>query len=146
MRVNDRGPFVAGRIIDLSYSAAKALNIVGPGTAPVVVEAVQVVEDLEQGENRWEAEPVPDFQHGRFTIQIGAYKTPYNAVKQKARLISRYEDIRVEKIRYRDEDLFRVQLGQYGDLIEAHILCAQLQEDGFMDAQVVAIDNGEGEG
>lgn len=40
VRVNDRGPFVGTRIIDLSYAAAKKLEMVGPGTAPVLVRAV----------------------------------------------------------------------------------------------------------
>ncbi|MDE0308480.1 MAG: septal ring lytic transglycosylase RlpA family protein [Acidiferrobacterales bacterium] len=40
VRVNDRGPFVGDRIIDLSYSAASKLDMVGPGTAPVLVKAV----------------------------------------------------------------------------------------------------------
>lgn len=38
--VNDRGPFVKGRIIDLSYAAAKELDVVQKGTAPVIVEAI----------------------------------------------------------------------------------------------------------
>ncbi len=40
VRVNDRGPFVGNRIIDLSYAAANKLDMVGPGTAPVLVRAV----------------------------------------------------------------------------------------------------------
>jgi rare lipoprotein A len=40
LKVNDRGPFVAGRVIDLSYAAAQSLDVVGHGTAPVLVEAI----------------------------------------------------------------------------------------------------------
>lgn len=40
VRVNDRGPFVDNRIIDLSYTAAKELDLIGPGTGPVLVEAI----------------------------------------------------------------------------------------------------------
>ncbi len=40
LKVNDRGPFVAGRVIDLSYAAAQSLGVVGHGTAPVLVEAI----------------------------------------------------------------------------------------------------------
>ena len=40
VRVNDRGPFARGRVIDLSYASAKALDMVGSGTAPVYVEAM----------------------------------------------------------------------------------------------------------
>lgn len=40
VRINDRGPFVGGRVIDLSRSAADAIDMVGPGTAPVTIEVV----------------------------------------------------------------------------------------------------------
>ena len=40
--INDRGPFINGRIIDLSYAAAEQLGGVGPGTLPVVVEVIQM--------------------------------------------------------------------------------------------------------
>ncbi|MDZ7597942.1 MAG: septal ring lytic transglycosylase RlpA family protein [Desulfobacterales bacterium] len=41
VKINDRGPFVSGRIIDLSYTAAKEIGVVGPGTAPVEVVALE---------------------------------------------------------------------------------------------------------
>jgi rare lipoprotein A len=41
VRVNDRGPFVAGRVVDVSYSAAETLGMVGPGTAKVKLDVVQ---------------------------------------------------------------------------------------------------------
>src|SRR5215470_1447945 len=40
VRINDRGPFVGGRIVDLSYAAASVLRMVGPGTAMVRVEVL----------------------------------------------------------------------------------------------------------
>lgn len=40
VKVNDRGPFVAGRVIDMSYAAAESLGMVGNGTAPVLIEAI----------------------------------------------------------------------------------------------------------
>ncbi len=40
VRINDRGPFVGGRVIDLSRSAADAIDLVAPGTAPVTVEVI----------------------------------------------------------------------------------------------------------
>jgi rare lipoprotein A len=41
VRINDRGPFVKGRIVDLSYAAARQLRMVGPGVAPVEVEKLR---------------------------------------------------------------------------------------------------------
>jgi rare lipoprotein A len=40
VRINDRGPFVDDRIIDLSYTAAREIEMIGPGTAPVLVEVL----------------------------------------------------------------------------------------------------------
>src|SRR5262245_23123224 len=40
VRINDRGPFVGGRVIDLSYAAARSIGMIGPGTAPVRVEVL----------------------------------------------------------------------------------------------------------
>ena len=42
VRINDRGPFVKGRIIDLSYGAAREAGLVGPGTARVLVEVLEM--------------------------------------------------------------------------------------------------------
>jgi len=41
VRVNDRGPFVAGRVVDVSYSAASSLGMIGTGTAKVRIDVVQ---------------------------------------------------------------------------------------------------------
>lgn len=42
VRINDRGPHVYSRIIDLSYQAARSINLIGPGSAPVQIEVVSV--------------------------------------------------------------------------------------------------------
>lgn len=47
VRINDRGPFIRGRIIDLSKKAAKEISMLGSGTAPVLVETLEVVETTE---------------------------------------------------------------------------------------------------
>lgn len=73
VRVNDRGPFVEGRIIDLSYAAGKEAGIDQTGTAPVVVTVLgfdNTIVPMSQGERRI---------IGSFMVQIGAYKNPLNA-------------------------------------------------------------------
>jgi rare lipoprotein A len=65
VRINDRGPFVKGRVIDLSYAAAKALDMVGPGTAPVRIEALP------------EVSPPPSAQ--KFSVQVGSFVIKENA-------------------------------------------------------------------
>lgn len=65
VRINDRGPFVKGRVIDLSYAAAKALDMVGPGTAPVRIEVLP------------KASPPPSAQ--KFSVQVGSFILKGNA-------------------------------------------------------------------
>ena len=71
VRINDRGPYVGDRVIDLSYAAAKALDMVRSGTADVLVET-----------NEFEELKIT------FNIQIGAYKTIEYAREMKTRLES----------------------------------------------------------
>ena len=72
VRLNDRGPFVAGRIIDLSNSAAHAIDMVGSGTAPVTIEALQrATEQQRMAGASGRPEPIPDFNSGNFTIPVG---------------------------------------------------------------------------
>lgn len=68
VRVNDRGPFVDDRIIDLSYNAARSLGVVGPGTARVRLEALGSVAGSRQGD-----------LSGNFYIQVGAFQQESSA-------------------------------------------------------------------
>jgi rare lipoprotein A len=64
VRVNDRGPFVDGRIIDLSHAAARAIEMIGPGTARVRLEILSA--------------PVAAVQ-AHFAVQVGAFRNKENA-------------------------------------------------------------------
>lgn len=82
VKVNDRGPFHEGRIIDLSYAAAKALGVVKNGVAHVVVEAVALAK----------------YQDPQFYLQVGAFKERHKA-KQYQQFLERFitmSDVRVE--------------------------------------------------
>lgn len=84
LRVNDRGPFVQGRIIDLSFAAAKKLKVVGPGTAPVVVEAVG--RPAAPGGRR----PTTKFRMGPLAIQVGSFAEKANAARLADRINNRF--------------------------------------------------------
>ena len=68
VRINDRGPFVKGRIIDLSHVAAIALGVVGPGVAPVKIRVV------EPGPAVLEVSAT-----GRWSVQVGSFASAYRA-------------------------------------------------------------------
>jgi rare lipoprotein A len=81
VRITDRGPFVDGRIIDLSLAAAKAVDIYRPGTAKVRVEAF--------------APPAGSDPAGRWCVQIGAFLDPADAIQLKNDLLRRYATAKV---------------------------------------------------
>lgn len=105
VRVNDRGPFVNNRVIDLSYAAAKELGVVGPGTARVYLQTVA-------GQR---------LQYvGPFYVQYGAFVVRENATRLQQRLIGRgYRGTRVSQGDVHGTTYWRVQLGAFATLQEA---------------------------
>ncbi len=95
VRINDRGPFVKHRIIDLSYGAAKRIGLDVDGVAPVTVRVLGPGEEgshaakAKKGEK--EAGPAPagsagDASHGCFWVQVGAFRDHDRAVRARDRL------------------------------------------------------------
>jgi rare lipoprotein A len=81
VRITDRGPFVDGRIIDLSLAAARAVDLYRPGTARVRVEAY--------------APPAGADPAGKWCVQIGAFLDPAASVRLKNELTRRYSTAKV---------------------------------------------------
>jgi rare lipoprotein A len=81
VRITDRGPFVDGRIIDLSLAAAKEIDVYRPGTAKVRVEAFPPPEGSDPA--------------GRWCVQIGAFLDPGDAIQLKNELMRRYSTAKV---------------------------------------------------
>ncbi len=127
VRINDRGPFVRDRIIDLSYEAARRLDIVGPGTAPVEVVAVGSVA----------GSPV-DLYSGNFTFQVGAFASRDNAERLRAELNPRYGNAHIVEFDRGDMVFYRVRVGQCASLDEAVAYEEKLIRDGFSGAFTVA--------
>jgi rare lipoprotein A len=141
VRLNDRGPFVSGRIIDLSNSAAHAIDMVGSGTAPVTIEALQrAKEQQEDGRRVLTPEPIPDFRTGTFTIPVGTYESSSAAEAVRQRLVRQGYTARVVRVDTPQGLRHRVCAETYHDLIEAHISAAHFRDIGYADAFVVALD------
>jgi len=89
LRVNDRGPFVKERIVDLSLSGARALGIDGPGTAKVQVTALGEAEPtMVAGEVRNRFVSSRNLHEGEFYVQIGAFIDRDNANRLKDAMVS----------------------------------------------------------
>lgn len=89
VRVNDRGPFHDGRIIDLSYAAAHKIGYANKGTARVLVEAITVAKGgTTPSPQPYQApQPQPE-QAENYYIQVGAYKDLSTAKTMQQQLIS----------------------------------------------------------
>ncbi|MGD8739905.1 MAG: septal ring lytic transglycosylase RlpA family protein [Desulfobacterales bacterium] len=136
VRINDRGPFVRGRVIDLSYTAAKDIGIVGPGTARVEVVALGRRTSTSGGTaSTYIAE---DYFHGKFTFQVGAFLDRRNAERQKHELALRYKNAHIVVYDRGDKIFYRVRVGRFTTLQEAIQQEEILIQDGFPDAILVA--------
>ncbi|TCK06709.1 rare lipoprotein A [Phorcysia thermohydrogeniphila] len=82
VKINDRGPFVPGRIIDLSYAAAKRIGMLSKGTARVKIIALG-----RRVDHRYRQE---NYEKGRFYVQVGAFKNKLNAYRFKHKLLRKY--------------------------------------------------------
>ncbi len=138
VRINDRGPYVRKRIIDLSYSAARKLEIVGPGSAPVEIVALgsAVIKKTANGSIR-SYQPI-DYNHGLFTFQIGAFKNRDNAMRLKNTLSRTYPNLHIMTYHTGHATFYRVRLGKCRSLQEALRYEKQLIQAGFKDAFTVA--------
>lgn len=134
VRVNDRGPFVHGRIIDLSYSAAKELAMIGPGTARVEIVALGHRLETASGE----AFVPMDYYSGTFTFQVGAFSSRDNADRLRTKLEPAFVNAHVTPYDRGDAVFYRVRVGRCEDLATAEKYERYLAENGFPDAFIVA--------
>lgn len=138
VRINDRGPFVRGRIIDLSYTGAKKLGVVGPGTARVRVTALgKAVTYSKQTKEPVSFKPV-NYYSGDFTVQVGAFKDKNNAYRYRYELSKRYKNAHI--VKYMDERgiFYRVRIGHFTNSVDAEKYSEKLMQIGFESAFAVA--------
>lgn len=123
VRIIDRGPFVSGRIIDLSLAAAKAIDMVVSGIAPVRIEVISAPVALAPG----------------FTVQVGAFSERANAERLRAQFASRYP-VYLQEYDAPVGHLIRVRIGRVATQQEAEQLAAQLAAENGFQTFVVRLD------
>lgn len=133
VRINDRGPFVNKRIIDLSYEAAKRIGIVGPGTCSAEVAAIG--QEVKSPTDK--VVPV-DYYSGNFTFQVGSYADKSNAERLKAKLDKKYKNAHIIVFDDGNRILYRVRVGLCSNLEDTAGYEKILAEDGFADVFTVA--------
>jgi len=125
VRVNDRGPFVANRVIDLSLSAAQAIDMVGTGTAPVRLEMIS-------GSNP---------HVGYFGVQVGAFQQQDNAARLQARLAANYSPVKIVPYDSPNGLFYRVRVGRLPTENAARQLADQLRSNEQLTTFVVRLDD-----
>ena len=106
VRITDRGPFVEGRVLDLSQAAAKRVDVWQAGVAMVRIEVLRAPSSLDSG--------------GRWAVQIGAFEQEHSADKLADHLSHRYRNAKVQcfsspvgdwwvRVRVQDDDRKRAE-------------------------------------
>lgn len=141
VRINDRGPFVDGRIIDLSLAAARAIDMAGPGLARVRLKVIAAPESLSSEiapQEKPAASPPPPPAPVRATVaeippaptvdsyavQAGSFSDRGDAESFQATIRSRFEETRVLRV----QSVWRVLVGRRLTLIDANKLAAKVLE------------------
>lgn len=149
VKVNDRGPFVAGRIVDLSKAAAAEIGSVGDGVVPVTLRVV-TLGDNSRIRAKSDEPPVPTPANtatkgepaapvvrpaaAAWAVQAGAFGSQENAVKLRERLAARYPSPWIEDA----GGLKRVKFGPYATKAEAEAARDSLGEIGLAGILVEA--------
>jgi rare lipoprotein A len=120
VKINDRGPFVQGRIIDLSHAPAQSIGMIAKGTVEVKVEVLSTPSS--RGGSYFEAQ---------YTVQVGSFRERPVAIEVKRKLDIEYEDVRVESIKVRGDNYFRVRVGRYTSEGEAKKAASKLRRRGY---------------
>jgi len=127
VRINDRGPFVQGRIIDLSFTAANSLDLIGHGIAKVEIVA------LTENELSY-----PDLSSGEFYVQIGAFAEKINAIKLQRRFTEAGHTTVIQKCYQPQSILYRVQVYAGKTLDNAEQAEKALLGSGYTGSFIIA--------
>ena len=160
VRVNDRGPFLHNRIIDLSYAAAAKLDLIGPGSGPVIVEAITnqqiaaqnyapkqnnniattapVITKTEIAQNH---QVMPSNKDEMF-LQYGAFSQPQNAhdlANNINQTIQGFEDKQAQVVV--NNNLHRVHIGPYKDRTHAVNAALRIKDITGLSASYINLNH-----
>ncbi len=127
VRIIDRGPFIDGRIIDLSHAAAREIEMIGPGVAKVRIEVIRTP---------------PNVAPALFAVQVGAFRNKGSAEGLRQRMADRYGSARLLQ-RPENPDIWRVLVGAEPSEEAAGQLAARIRQDSVEKSTgfIVRIDS-----
>ncbi len=118
--INDRGPFAKNRIIDLSYSAADALDMIGPGTALVRLDVLDSPAPLQAIRASLD-----------YTLQLGSFAQLDNARQLRDRAAASFTDVSIAPLKAKDATYYRVQLGSFSSRADAEARAREVAQAGY---------------
>ena len=124
--VNDRGPFVGGRDLDLSYGAAKEIGFDLKGVGAVRIE--RIGREMRYAKR---VEFAPSLTAGALTIQIGAFIEQANAYRLKQGLELKYSNVYITTFLKDGQKFYRVRIGEFKERESALSLAEQLAQEGY---------------
>jgi rare lipoprotein A len=154
VRVNDRGPFLHKRLIDLSYAAAYKLNILGSGTTEVEVTVITPghkpapsVDNIGPGETTiraiedsapLQAQEITATSSASIYLQVGAFGSAQNAEKLRDRLEqANFKPVLVLPYNNNDSQLYRVRIGPLDNIEISETVRHRLADIGFTNTQLI---------
>jgi rare lipoprotein A len=122
--VNDRGPFVSGRDIDLSYAAAREIGLIGQGIGKVKIEYI--------GRDTSYIKEVKYLSDtGPYTVQVGSFRESSNASRLKRSLELNYGDVYITEAKIYGKIYYRVRIGKFYMRDDVYRLAKTLAEEGY---------------
>ncbi len=125
--VNDRGPFIRGRDLDLSYAAAREIGLTGKGVGRVRIEYL--------GRNMRYARRVafrPSRElRGPLSVQVGSFAEKSNAYRLKEGLETRYRDVFITRTYIGGRTYYRVRVGRFSSFDSAYRVAGKLADEGY---------------
>lgn len=125
--VNDRGPFIRGRDLDLSYAAAEKIGLMTDGVGRVKIQYLG--RDTRYAQRISPGGTVSG--SGPFTIQVGSFKEKSNALYLQKGLRMRYKDVYISTVSFDGQTFFRVRVGSFKERIGAYDLAKNLADEGY---------------
>ena len=142
VKVNDRGPFVDGRIIDLSYAAAQKLDIISNGTAEVQIETITTTSTISEPNNHQAADISAintASPSSAFYVQLGAFSQRTHAERLVQTLTSQaITPVTISSSNESSNNLFRVRIGPFTDRQQMQSMETRLSELGYEQAYIIA--------
>lgn len=128
VRINDRGPFVNDRVIDLSYDAAEELGMIETGTAPVNLRVIRGAQAVPPRDASGQSA-----SRDLFSVQVGVFENRENA----ARVSQRFPDSRILPVSSEGRMVYKVLVGKYSNYRNALEPMDRMRLQGIPGAFIV---------